>query len=47
MVLWIKDFVVLNLILFSWMVSMRGGKNTEGGGLPRDPVTYDADCKIT
>lgn len=32
MVLWIKDFVVLNLILFSWLVSMRGGKNAEGGG---------------
>lgn len=30
MVLWIKDFVVLNLILFSWLVSMRGGKNREG-----------------
>lgn len=30
MVLWIKDFIVLNLILFSWLASTRGGKNTEG-----------------
>lgn len=40
MVLWIKDFMVLNLILFSWLVSMRDGKNKEGGGLPGDLVTY-------
>lgn len=46
MVLWIRDFIVLNLILFSWLVSMRGGRNREGGGLPGDPVTYDANYKI-
>lgn len=23
---WIKDFIILNLILFSWLVSTRGGK---------------------
>lgn len=27
---WIKDFIILNLILFSWLVSMRGGKIEEG-----------------
>lgn len=40
MVLWIKDFMVLNLIVFSWLLSMRGGKNKEGGGVPGDPFTY-------
>lgn len=27
---WIKDFIILNLILFSWLVSMRGGKIEKG-----------------
>lgn len=27
---WIKDFIILNLILFSWLVSTRGGKIEKG-----------------